>query len=100
MSKKIPKRSEAEKEFTWNLADIFVSDEAWEEEYAACLDIPERLSVYKGQISKSAEKLLSFLRDCDKYGIKLSALYRYASLKGDEDTTVGKYQETRNTFNR
>ena len=93
MDGKIPKRSEVQKEYTWNLADIFENDEEWEKAYENCLEIPARLGAYKGKISKSAEALYSFLCDCDECGMRLSALYRYASLKGDEDTALGKYQE-------
>ena len=35
MSKPIRKRSEVAAEFTWDLTDIFPSDEAWRAEYEA-----------------------------------------------------------------
>ena len=42
MSKPIRKRSEVAAEFTWDLTDIFPSDEAWRAEYEALRSDPSR----------------------------------------------------------
>lgn len=38
----IPARSEVPEESTWNLRDVFESDEAWQAEYEAFKAVPER----------------------------------------------------------
>ena len=38
----IPKRSEVPEEMTWNLKDMFASDEAWMTEYAAMKRSPPK----------------------------------------------------------
>lgn len=89
---KVRKRSEIPVEYTWRIEDIFESDSHWEAAYEAASSIPERLSAYAGRLSE-ASSLLGFLRENDEADIALSALYRYASMKNDEDTTVGKYTD-------
>lgn len=93
MGKTIPKRSEVKKEDTWATEHIFESDAAWEQAYALAKEYPEVLSGYRGQLAASGETLLAFLQKSDELGLKMSALYRYASLRSDEDTTQGKYTE-------
>ena len=39
MAKELLKRSEVKEEFTWNLKDMYASDEAWEEELKTILAI-------------------------------------------------------------
>lgn len=89
----IPKRSEVAPENTWDLTDIFKSDEAWQTAYEACLGIPEQCAAFSGRISKSAQALYDYLRASDEYGLKIEAVYQYAARKGDEDSAVGKYQK-------
>ena len=58
----IPKRSEIAEEFTWNLKDMFESDEAWLREYEALKEMPARIAAFQGHLGESAETLLEFLR--------------------------------------
>ena len=39
----IPARSEVPEESTWNLKDVFESDEAWQAEYEALKAVPEQI---------------------------------------------------------
>lgn len=95
MARKILKRSEVSVENTWNLADMFESDEAWLAEYEALKAFPEKIASYKGKLGESAEKLLEFLRLEDEIDVRLSVFYGYANCKGDEDTANGFYQDFR-----
>ena len=88
----IPKRSELTKEDTWATEDLFENDDAWEAAYQKAKEIPGSLAAYQGKLSE-AQTLLEFLRLDDEAGLALSALYSYASLKSDEDTSVSKYTE-------
>ena len=95
MAQKILKRSEVPVENTWNLSDIFESDEAWLKEYESLKELPSKIEEYKGKLGKSASELLSFLKLEDEIEIRLTRLYGYANCKGDEDTANGFYQDLR-----
>ena len=45
---KIPERSEIPEAYTWDLRDLFESDEAWRAEYRALLEMPERIAAFAG----------------------------------------------------
>ena len=60
MSKPIRKRSEVAAEFTWDLTDIFPSDEAWRAEYEALKPYAEAVAAYRGRLGESAETLLAY----------------------------------------
>ena len=60
--KTILPRDQVPEEFTWNLGDIFESDEAWLKEYEALKALPERVLAFRGRLGESAESLLAFFR--------------------------------------
>ncbi len=93
--KKIPARSEVPEEFTWNLKDIYESDDAWFADYEEGKKLPGRLSAFAGRLGESAATLLAYLRLDDEIGLALSRLHGYASRKGDEDVGNGFYQDMR-----
>ena len=94
-TKKIPKRSEAEKQYTWATEDMFASDEKWEEALAEMSSMPDRLAAYKGKLGESGATLLEYLQLGDELGLAIGLIANYAFRKADEDTSVGKYQEMR-----
>ena len=89
------KRSEVPEEFTWNLKDMFESDEAWFAENEALKALPAQIAAYQGKLGVSAEELLGFFRLQDEAELRLSKLYGYASCKGDQDTGNSVYQDMR-----
>ncbi|MBO6041518.1 MAG: oligoendopeptidase F [Oscillospiraceae bacterium] len=93
--KTILPRDQVPEEFTWNLGDIFESDEAWLKEYEALKDIPERVLAFRGRLGESAESLLAYFRLKDEMEVRLENLYCYASCKSDQDTANGVYQDLR-----
>ncbi|MBQ6551126.1 MAG: oligoendopeptidase F [Lachnospiraceae bacterium] len=93
--REIPLRSEVPEEYTWNLKDLFESDEAWLTEMEALRGKVPELSAYEGKLQDSAETLLGFFRLSDEISIRLSTLFGYASQKGDEDTGNSFYQDLR-----
>lgn len=93
--KTILPRDQVPEEFTWNLSDMFESDEAWLKEYEALKAVPERIMAFRGRLGESAETLLSFLREDDELEVRLSKLFAYANCKGDQDTANGYYQDLR-----
>ena len=82
----IPRRSEVPEEMTWNLKDLFASDEDWFGEYEALKSLPAELESYRGRLGESAEALLGFLRLEDEAELRLGRLMGYASCKSDQDT--------------
>ena len=92
---RIPKRNEVPVEHTWNLQDIFPSDDAWFAEYDALNAMPEKISAFRGKLGESAQSLLAYYRLQDELTLRLSAFYGYASCKGDEDTGNAFYQDMR-----
>ena len=42
----IPQRSEVPEEYTWNLKDLYESDQAWNEEYKALKALPEQITAF------------------------------------------------------
>lgn len=91
-AKKIPQRSEVPVEYTWNTADIYPTDQAWEAEFEEVQAAIPVLAGYAGRLAESAQTLYEYLTLCDKTVEKVTRLYQYASLRQDEDTRDGKYQ--------
>jgi len=89
------KREEVPVEFTWNLTDIFPSDEAWLAEYEALKAVPAEIETYRGHLGESAETLLDFLKSQDDVSVRLEKLYGYASCQSDQDTGNGAWQDMR-----
>ena len=89
------KRSEVPEENTWDLRDIFPSDEAWEKENEALKAMPEKFAAYVGKLGESAKSLLGFFKLEDEASLRLTMLYSYASCKGDQDTGDSFYQNMR-----
>ena len=91
-AKKIPQRSQVPVEYTWNTADIYPTDEAWEKEFAEVRAQIPVLAGYAGRLGENAQTLWDYLTLCDKTVEKVTRLYQYASLRQDEDTRNGTYQ--------
>ena len=91
----IPKRSEVPEEMTWNLKDMFESDQAWMAEYEAMKEFPAKIAAFQGTLARSAQDLLAWFRLQDEIELRLSVLMGYAGCKGDEDTGNSFYQDVR-----
>ncbi len=90
--KKIPDRSEIPQEYTWNTADLFPSDEAWQEAYDACMaGIPEA-AAYAGRLGEGGKTLYEYIQLDLDMSRKLSRVANYAQRKYDQDTKVPQYQ--------
>ncbi|MBO5556532.1 MAG: oligoendopeptidase F [Oscillospiraceae bacterium] len=95
MASSLPKRSQVPEEWTWNLQDMYESDETWLQEYEALKTLPEEIAAYRGRLGESAESLLGFLRLEDQADLRLGRLMGYASCKSDQDTADSRYQDMR-----
>ena len=92
---KIPSREEIKEEYTWDLSEIYGSDEKWAEEFAALEAAPAELEKYRGRLGSGAEELLGFLRLDDRLSLRLEKLTGYASCKADQDLANGFYKDMR-----
>ena len=95
MSRPIVKRSEVPAEDTWDLSELFESDEAWTAELEALKAFPGKIAAFEGRLCESAETLLEALQLEDEISVRLGRLYTYASCRSDEDTGNGFYQDLR-----
>ena len=93
MNHTIPARADVDVRFTWNLADLFPSDDAWRAEFARVHGELDTLRGYQGTLGQSAGNLLSFLQLGDRLSLALDRLGNYARRKADEDTRNAAYQE-------
>lgn len=78
-------RSEIAEQDTWNVYDLYESDDAWHAAKEEFIKKAAQLEAYKGKLGSSAKELLSFLKLNDEIGKDASRLYIYTSLKSDVD---------------
>ena len=93
--KTILPRSEVPEEFTWDLRDVFASDEAWNEELEALKAYPERLAAFAGTLGESAKTLLDWFTLSDEITVRVSKFVQYASCRSDQDVGNSFYQGMR-----
>ncbi len=84
---KIPTRSEAPLELTWDLGLIFADLAHWEAELAAVEELSRAMAAMQGHLGEGAAQLLAALQARDEVLRRLSALYVYAAHRKDADST-------------
>ncbi|MDQ0174639.1 oligoendopeptidase F [Bacillus chungangensis] len=90
--KVLPNRSEVSEALTWRLEDIFATDQLWEEEYKAVMELLKKADGFKGTVGKDAESLYQTLVYDDEVSERVGKLYTYAHMRYDQDTTNAFYQ--------
>lgn len=86
-------RSEIDDNYKWDLTKIYLTDEAWQEEYENIKNNIKSITKFKGIITKSSKDLLNYLNVYNSIDRQMEKLYMYAHLNHDADTTNSKYQE-------
>ena len=86
-------RAHLEEKYTWDLTTIFATDADWETEYESTVQDLKKASAYAGHLLDSAKNLLGATELYMSLMRRLEKIYVYASMKNDQDTTVGLYQE-------
>lgn len=86
MAKELLKRNEVEKEFTWNLEDLYADVPSWEAAVKEIQDIAARLEQMEGKVTKSADNLFTTLSQLEEMGKKLDPAFNYAERLSDQDT--------------
>ena len=90
-----PLRDEVAEADTWDLTDLYPTDEAWLREYEDLKKMPARAAAFQGKLGRSAEDLLLWLRLQDECQERLGRLQTYAGCKSDQDTGNSTYQDFR-----
>jgi oligoendopeptidase F len=88
----LPKRSDIEEKYKWDLSHIYLNEEKWEEDFRWVETNLTGYDKFRGTLAQSVENLLSCFRFDDAMGIKLERLYLYAMLSKDSDMRVSQYQ--------
>lgn len=91
-SKELPNRKDIPTHLTWNLEDMFETNDKWEEMFHSVQALLPSINALKGELSSSASKLLDAFELHDKIMIMMGQLYTYAHMRNDEDTTNTYYQ--------
>lgn len=86
-------RHEIEEKYQWDLTTVFPTDEAWEAELAELQAETEKTKAFAGHLLDSAKSLLEISETQLGLMRRIEKLYVYASMKNDQDTREGKYQE-------
>lgn len=81
----VPTRDQVQESDTWNVADIFATDEAWETAFTDAQGRLADFARFEGQLGKSGAKLLAGLQLRDEVGLKFDHLYSYAARHRDVD---------------
>lgn len=90
--KKLPARSEIPVEETWNLEDIFATDDDWNKEFDEVKALLPGVQAFKGKLGESPDLLYDALQYQDQLLSRLVKLYTYAHMRYDQDTTNSFYQ--------
>ncbi len=89
----IPQRSDIDPKHTWNLADIYSDEAAWEADFAKAKTLIDTADSFRGRLAESPEILWRCFETSSALRRVLSALHQYAYLSKDLDNRVSRYQE-------
>ena len=89
---KIRQRNEIPVEDTWKLEDLYVTDEAWEQELETLNADRDYLAAFAGKLGASADQLYAYLERMEQVNAKAELLANYCMRKADEDTRNSTYQ--------
>ena len=84
MAKELLKRSEVKEEYTWNLKDMYASDEDWKKDLDEIDKILDEIGKMEGKVAACAQNLLFVLERVAKAEEKLD----YDFTKADKDSTM------------
>ncbi len=95
-------RDKIDNVYKWDLTDIYLSDEAWNEAKEALIQEIDKVDAFKGTLNQSAKQLLQALEFRSNFWKEASKLSNYASFNADLDTRnmnyLGMKQECQQIF--
>lgn len=91
-TKRLPKRQEQPREFTWNLEAVYPNEERWEADFQAIKAQIPRIASLAGSIGDSPAQLLACLELRDEATKLMEQLLVYSRMRKDEDNANNHYQ--------
>ena len=88
---KLPKRSEIEDKYKWNIEDIYRDDEAYEVDFSKTEKLYKEMQAMQKEIS-DAESLKKCLELYEDMYCLVDNLFSYSRMRMDEDNSDSKYQ--------
>ena len=88
----IRKRSQIPAEDTWAIEDLYVSDEAWEQDLKTIDEDRKALEGFAGCLAESGKSLYDFLYRMEMSNETVGTLANYCMRRSDEDTRNAHYQ--------
>ena len=95
---RIRNRSQIPVEDTWAIEDLYVNDEAWEQEFATLEQAKAELMAFDGRLAESGETLYQFLEKTEQVNQVCSKLGNYTMRQADVDTRNATYQAMTGRF--
>lgn len=80
-------RSQVPVDQTWDLTDLFLSEQEWEKELEDVQTDVDMITKYKGNLGKSASHLLGCLQEMEQFQKRLVKVATHASLRQHADGT-------------
>ena len=85
-------RDEIDEKYKWDLSKIYISEDEWLKDYEYVKSNGDKYLEFKGKLN-NADTIYEYLMFDEEFSKKADAVYMYAALKFDEDTSNSKYQE-------
>ena len=85
-------RDEIDEKYKWDLRKIYISEDEWLRDYEYVKANGDKYLEFKGKLN-NADTIYEYLMFDEEFSKKADAVYMYAALKFDEDTSNSKYQE-------
>ena len=85
-------RDEIDEKYKWDLTRIYKTEKEWQQDFEYIKANADRYLDFKGKLN-TADNILAYFEFDEKFSKKADAVYMYAALKFDEDTSNSKYQE-------
>ena len=88
----IPTRDQVAAGDSWDLTDLYPSDEAWEADFKRVEERLPALTAFRGTLADGDQNLLGFFQLDVEVDRVLGRLYHYAHRASDQDLSNGHYQ--------
>lgn len=85
-------RSDVPVKYTWNLADLYANQSAWEQAKQDIQARFDKVESFKGKLASSSQTLLECLKFNSDISKEFGRLFSYASMNSDQDTRNSEAQ--------
>ncbi len=95
MSKELLTRDLVSKESTWDLKELYKSDDEWNEDLKKINELANKIKGFEGSLGKSSDILFEAVSTLEEMCIRLCSAENYAMCLSDEDTGNTAHQSMR-----